>query len=86
MGLLALRDELRQESAAVVRALQQQGTAVYLLSGDNARAASAIGRRAGIDSNHVIAGVLPADKAKHIRTLQNGGNIVAMVHFAPFCF
>lgn len=62
IALLGLRDELRPETVDVVRALQREKVAVYLLSGDNARAACAVGRRAGIPATNVIAGVLPAGR------------------------
>jgi len=68
MGLLVIEDAVKPSSAAAVRALQAEGVEVWLLTGDNERTARAVAARVGIE--HVLAEVLPADKARHIRRLQ----------------
>ncbi|MBN8424362.1 cadmium-translocating P-type ATPase [Microbacterium esteraromaticum] len=66
-GLIGIRDELRPESAEMVRMLQEQGIETIMLTGDNERTARAIAAEAGITD--VRAEQLPADKAAVIETL-----------------
>lgn len=75
--IFALADGLRPESPAVVRRLRAAGLRVIMLTGDNARTAAAVARLAGIDE--VAAGLLPAEKADHVRRLQEEGQVVGMV-------
>ncbi|EGX58325.1 putative cadmium-transporting ATPase [Streptomyces zinciresistens K42] len=76
LGAVAVRDEVRPEAAEAVRALREQGIAVVMLTGDNARTAAAIGAAAGIED--VRAELLPQDKARIVTELQARGP-VAMV-------
>lgn len=76
-GLIALADRLRPEAAGTIARLHAMGMKTVLLTGDTERVAAAIGKAAGVDE--VIAGVLPAEKADHIRKLQEQGQRVAMV-------
>jgi Cu+-exporting ATPase len=76
-GSISVDDPIKAGAATAVRGLGRAGITVHLLSGDSARAAGAVARRVGID--HVIAEVLPADKARHVKSLQEAGHIVAMV-------
>ena len=78
-ALLALADALRPESAAVLRRLRDMGLRVVMLTGDNARTAQAVARRAGLAPEDVLAGLLPQQKAGHIRALQAQGHVVGMV-------
>lgn len=66
-GLIGIRDELRPESAATVRLLQDAGIGITMLTGDNERTARAIAAQAGITD--VRAEQLPADKATVIEQL-----------------
>lgn len=77
IGMLAIADEIKPESAKVVKALQAQGIDVVMLTGDHEITAKAIAKHAGID--HVIAQVLPDGKAEAIAHLQSLGKKVAMV-------
>lgn len=77
VAVFALADGLRPESPAVVRRLRAMGLRVIMLTGDNARTAAAVARLAGIDE--VAAGLLPAEKADHVRRLQEEGQVVGMV-------
>ena len=77
LGLIAVADVLKESSPAAVRALRQMGIDVVMLTGDNSTTAQAIGRQAGIEK--VVAGVLPGDKERHVRQLQEQGKKVAMV-------
>jgi Cu+-exporting ATPase len=76
-GLIAVADTVKEESKEVVKALQNMGISVTLLTGDNRRTAEAIAKELGID--RVIADVLPDDKVKEVMKLQEGGQLVAMV-------
>jgi len=76
-GLLAVADVERTGAAEAVARLRAMGVEVVLLTGDNARTAEAVARRAGI--GRVVAGVLPEGKEAEIRRLQEEGRVVAMV-------
>ena len=60
LGVIAVADVIKEESARAVKELQNMGIRVVMLTGDNERTARAIGRQAGVDE--VIAGVLPEGK------------------------
>ena len=76
LGIIAVADVLKPDSPQAIRALQNMGIRVVMLTGDNARTAEAIGAQAGVDE--VIAGVLPDGKEREIRRLRARGK-VAMV-------
>ncbi len=71
LGVIAVADVIKEDSAAAIRELQQLGLRVVMITGDNRRTAEAIGRQAGVDE--VIAGVLPGGKEEAIRTLSRQG-------------
>jgi len=73
LGLAAVTDAIRPEAAEVVRGLKNMGADVVLLTGDNPRTAAAVGRAAGID--HVVAGVLPDEKAAVVERLRAAGHV-----------
>ena len=77
LGVVAVADVVKPDSAAAVAALRRSGCEVVLLTGDNQRTAEAIARQVGVD--RVIAQVLPQDKARCIQELQREGRLVAMV-------
>jgi P-type Cu+ transporter len=77
VGLVAVADRVKPTSGEAVFELEQLGVEPVLLTGDNARAGTAVGRRVGI--GRVLAGVLPDGKAQEIRRLQRAGEVVAMV-------
>jgi heavy metal translocating P-type ATPase len=70
-AILSISDPLRPSSARVVSTLQRSHIQVYLLSGDNAVTAAAVGRQLSIPPDNIIAGVLPTSKASHIARLQS---------------
>ncbi|MCI7694161.1 cation-translocating P-type ATPase [Veillonella caviae] len=76
-ALWAVEDELRSETVDVIKRLQSQGIDVWMLTGDNRRTANYMAQQAGIF--HVIAEVLPQDKASKVKELQNQGLTVGMV-------
>lgn len=77
LGVVAVADVVKRDSAAAVAALRSMGCEVVLLTGDNRRTADAIARQVGV--SRVIAQVLPQDKARVVRELQVSGGRVAMV-------
>lgn len=79
VGTIAVADEVKETSAGAIAALRSLGVDVRMLTGDNHVTAEAIARRVGLSSEQVIADVLPADKERHVRELQNAGGKVAMV-------
>ena len=76
-GVLVVEDEVKPTSSEAVEMLHDLDLEVWLLSGDNVRTAEAVGAEVGVDT--VIAGVLPDEKAKVIRELQDDGHRVAMI-------
>lgn len=78
-GTIAVADEVKETSAGAIAALRSLGVDVRMLTGDNRVTAEAIARRVGLSSEQIIADVLPADKERHVRELQDAGGKVAMV-------
>ncbi len=76
LGMIAVADVIKEDSAQAVKELQNMGIEVVMLTGDNERTARSIGKQAGVDQ--VIAGVLPDGKEAVIRSLQERGK-TAMV-------
>ena len=76
LGIIAVADTLKEDSAQAIAELKDMGIHVVMITGDNPRTAAAIGRQAGVDE--VAAGVLPDGKEEIIRQLQKSGK-VAMV-------
>jgi len=76
-GVVAVADAVKEGSAAAVAELRRLGLRVVMLTGDNESTARAIAEEVGIAE--VRAQVLPHEKADVIRSLQEGGTLVAMV-------
>jgi len=76
-GVIGIADPIKPTSKDAVAALKRMGIEVDLITGDNVQTANAIASQAGVDS--VIAGVMPQDKAAHVKARQQKGRIVAMV-------
>jgi len=77
LGLLVLADPIKAESPRAVADLRALGLEVIMLTGDNSRTAEAVRQLVGLEK--AIAGVLPQDKERLVRTLMETGRKVAMV-------
>jgi Cu+-exporting ATPase len=77
LGLIAIADTLKTTTPDAIKGFKKLGLKVVMVTGDNERTAHAVARQAGID--HVLAEVLPRDKAGAVRRLQEAGNVVAFV-------
>ncbi|MCC1497487.1 heavy metal translocating P-type ATPase [Alcanivorax sp. 1008] len=77
IGVIGVRDQIKTDARAAVARMHARGLKVVMITGDVRSTAEAIGKQAGIDE--VIAEVLPADKALHVRALRDKGERVAMV-------
>ncbi|MGN1401931.1 MAG: heavy metal translocating P-type ATPase [Bacillus sp. (in: firmicutes)] len=76
-GLTAVADTIKDSSAEAIDRLKKLGIEVWMITGDNERTASAIAAQAHIE--HVVAEVLPEQKAEQVKALQKKGRKVAMV-------
>lgn len=76
VGTITLNDPVKASSGAAVRELREDKVKVVMLTGDNQRTAADVAKQVGIDEVH--AEVLPKDKLKIIKELQQQGRIVAM--------
>ena len=74
LGIISVADTIRPDSAGAVKALRKLGLEVVMLTGDNARTAQTIARRAGVD--HVVPEVLPDGKDAVIRKLKEAGSVI----------
>jgi heavy metal translocating P-type ATPase len=77
-GLVAIADEVRPETSHAVASLKALGVRhIVMLTGDNSRVAQAVAQQIGVDEFH--AGLLPEDKQRVIKEMQDKGKTVAMV-------
>ena len=76
-GIIGLADTLKPNAREVVEALHRLDAEVVMITGDNRRTAGAIAREAGVD--RVLAEVLPENKVREVKRLQDEGRVVAMV-------
>ncbi|GAB2642554.1 heavy metal translocating P-type ATPase [Emticicia sediminis] len=77
LAVIAIEDQIKETSKNAIEELKKKGVQVYMLTGDNPKTAALVAKIAGIDNFQ--AEVLPAQKAAFIKSLQQKGNVVAMV-------
>ena len=77
VGIIVLDDEVRTESKSAIEALHKLGIKVAMLTGDKRAIAEKVGKELGIDT--VFAEVLPEEKVKKVKELQNQEYVVGMV-------
>lgn len=77
LGIVGIKDIVREDAKTVIQALKSKGKQVIMLSGDHEQTASSIAHELGIE--HVIANVLPREKADVIQKLKSEGKKVIMV-------
>ena len=78
-GTIAVADEVKETSGSAIKALNKLSVNCLMLTGDNRMTAQAIARQVGLSADAVVADVMPADKERHVRELQERGERVAMV-------
>lgn len=76
IGVIAVADEIKEDSPTAIRELQRMGIKVYMITGDNQRTALAIAKKAGI--KNYFAEVLPEEKANYVKKLQKSGKVGAV--------
>jgi len=76
-GMLAVADQIKPEASTAIKAMQQMGLEVVMITGDNERTAEAVAREVGI--TRVLAEVLPEEKAAEIKRLQQEKKVVGMI-------
>ncbi len=76
-GVIAIADRIKDSAKDAIRELKKMGVKVAMITGDNRRTAEAVGK--SLDIDRVLAEVLPQDKAKEVKKLQNSGEVVAFV-------
>lgn len=74
LGIIAVADTIKEDSAKAIASLRKMGIRVVMLTGDNEKTAKAIANEAGV--NQVVAGVLPDGKAKVIKELSSEGKVI----------
>ncbi len=74
LGILAVADTIKEDSAEAIHALQAMGLRVVMLTGDNERTAHAIAKQVGVDE--VVAGVMPDGKEAVVRAWQQHGQVM----------
>ncbi|MVZ61525.1 heavy metal translocating P-type ATPase [Sphingobacterium humi] len=76
-GLVAAFDALKESSIEAIKKFKEEGIEVHMFTGDNKNTAEIVAKEAGID--HVQASLLPEDKLKGIKKMQESGKKVIMV-------
>eukprot|EP00545_Synedropsis_sp_CCMP1620_P003295 CAMPEP_0119010660 /NCGR_PEP_ID=MMETSP1176-20130426/5163_1 /TAXON_ID=265551 /ORGANISM="Synedropsis recta cf, Strain CCMP1620" /LENGTH=261 /DNA_ID=CAMNT_0006963367 /DNA_START=31 /DNA_END=813 /DNA_ORIENTATION=- len=78
--VMGIADELKPDAGETLAYLQDQmGIEVWMVTGDNARTATAIANQLGLAHNRVISEALPVAKVQQVRKLQSEGKMVCMV-------
>ena len=76
-GVIGVADTVKETAAQVIQEFKKMKFDVIMITGDNKRTAQAIGQQIGIDT--ILSEVLPSDKAKNVKELQDQGKKIAFV-------
>lgn len=74
IGIIAVRDEIKEDSCEAISELKKMGMHVVMLTGDNENSANAIGKQVGV--SEVISGVMPKDKERVVAELKKQGSVI----------
>ncbi|NVM16915.1 MAG: heavy metal translocating P-type ATPase [Candidatus Lokiarchaeota archaeon] len=80
-GIIGISDKIKEQAPYALEKLREKGLEIYMLTGDNLQTALSIGKELQFDEQHILAEVLPNEKAETIQKLQNSkeNKIVGMV-------
>ncbi|MFX0046740.1 MAG: heavy metal translocating P-type ATPase [Candidatus Hermodarchaeota archaeon] len=80
-GIIGISDKMKEQAPYALEKLREKGLEIFMLTGDNKQTAINIGKELGFDEEHILAEVLPNEKAETIKKLQNSieNKIVGMV-------
>jgi len=78
-GVFGIADAPRPESRALLSKLNSMGISTWMVTGDNRTTANSVAEKLGLSEEFVMAEVMPGNKARQVKTLQDAGHIVAMV-------
>ncbi len=78
MGIIHLRDQLREDARPLLQQLIVEGVRVTMLTGDTALAAEGLRDALGVEMS-IVAGVHPDEKLRYIQQLQDCGEVVLMI-------
>jgi Cu+-exporting ATPase len=80
-GILGISDKIKEQAPYTLEKLRDLGLEIYMITGDNKKTAFTIGNQLKIDENHILAEVLPNEKAETVKKLQNSEDkkVVGMV-------
>ena len=80
-GIIGISDKMKEQAPYALDKLREMGIDIYMITGDNMQTALSIGSQLKIDDKHILAEVMPNDKALNIQKLQNSAEnvVVGMV-------
>jgi Cu+-exporting ATPase len=80
-GVIGISDKIKEQAPYALDKLREKSLEIYMITGDNKQTALSIGKQLEINEDHILAEVLPNDKAHTIQKLQNseGHKIIGMV-------
>ncbi|MFX1414710.1 MAG: heavy metal translocating P-type ATPase [Promethearchaeota archaeon] len=75
-GLIGIADKVKDQAPYALEKLREKGLEIYMLTGDNIQTALSIGKELNFDSNHILAEILPNEKALTIKKIQESAEKV----------
>ena len=80
-GIIGISDKMKDQAPYALKLLREMGIDIFMITGDNMQTALSIGKQLNFDEAHILAEVLPNDKALQVQKLQKTGKdrVVAMV-------